>query len=210
MAASIAATVASASVSPSSPKEGSATVGRNAPPPSSSGKWRWGGLPSSWRSGSLSSAGVSLLNTAGMFSSGSNGATVSLANEDQRRSLFTPPAEEVDRQLTEQPAEMNTAGDGPVSQPSTPSELMAPPLAPSHSQRVVPSQRPSSLSQSYAPGQQVQIRRARASTSPLLPSFIDHETWFNDSKFDGSFPSRVLPFMYLGNLCVVKIGRRNY
>lgn len=70
--------------------------------------------------------------------------------------------------------------------------------------RVVPSQRPSSLSQSYVTGQVPvlgnQVRRARASTSPLLPSFIDHETWFNDPKFEGSFPSRVLPFLYLGNL----------
>jgi len=69
-----------------------------------------------------------------------------------------------------------------------------------HHQRVVPSQRPSSLSQSFAPGQHIPVRRPRASTSPLLPSFVDHETWFNDSKFDGSFPSRVLPFLYLGNL----------
>ncbi|QRV89537.1 Dual specificity phosphatase, catalytic domain [Ceratobasidium sp. AG-Ba] len=42
--------------------------------------------------------------------------------------------------------------------------------------------------------------RARASTSPLLPAFVDHQTWFNDARFDGSFPSRVLPFLYLGNL----------
>lgn len=42
--------------------------------------------------------------------------------------------------------------------------------------------------------------RARASTSPLLPAIVDHQTWFNDPRFDGSFPSRVLPFLYLGNL----------
>ncbi|CAE6427188.1 unnamed protein product [Rhizoctonia solani] len=42
--------------------------------------------------------------------------------------------------------------------------------------------------------------RARASTSPLLPAIVDHQTWFNDARFDGSFPSRVLPFLYLGNL----------
>ncbi|QRW03750.1 Dual specificity phosphatase, catalytic domain [Ceratobasidium sp. AG-Ba] len=42
--------------------------------------------------------------------------------------------------------------------------------------------------------------RARASTSPLLPALVDHQTWFNDPRFDGSFPSRVLPFLYLGNL----------
>ncbi|KIK66856.1 hypothetical protein GYMLUDRAFT_55499 [Collybiopsis luxurians FD-317 M1] len=45
-------------------------------------------------------------------------------------------------------------------------------------------------------------RRPRASTSPWLPSFFggDHQSWFNDPRFDGSFPSRVLPFLYLGNL----------
>lgn len=43
--------------------------------------------------------------------------------------------------------------------------------------------------------------RPRASTSPWLPSlFDDHQSWFNDPRFDGSFPSRVLPFLYLGNL----------
>ncbi|EIW84417.1 hypothetical protein CONPUDRAFT_135868 [Coniophora puteana RWD-64-598 SS2] len=42
------------------------------------------------------------------------------------------------------------------------------------------------------------IRRPRAST---LPAFVpDHQSWFNDPRFDGSFPSRVLPFLYLGNL----------
>ncbi|KAF8072211.1 hypothetical protein FPV67DRAFT_1411852 [Lyophyllum atratum] len=43
--------------------------------------------------------------------------------------------------------------------------------------------------------------RPRANTSPWLPSVIgDHQSWFNDPRFDGSFPSRVLPFLYLGNL----------
>lgn len=43
--------------------------------------------------------------------------------------------------------------------------------------------------------------RPRANTSPWLPSlFEDHQSWFNDPRFDGSFPSRVLPFLYLGNL----------
>ncbi|KAF7294193.1 hypothetical protein HMN09_01147700 [Mycena chlorophos] len=42
--------------------------------------------------------------------------------------------------------------------------------------------------------------RPRATTSPWLPSFGDHQSWFNDPRFDGSFPSRVLPFLYLGNL----------
>lgn len=44
--------------------------------------------------------------------------------------------------------------------------------------------------------------RPRAKTSPWLPSLFggDHQLWFNDPRFDGSFPSRVLPFLYLGNL----------
>ncbi|PCH39360.1 hypothetical protein WOLCODRAFT_29498 [Wolfiporia cocos MD-104 SS10] len=46
--------------------------------------------------------------------------------------------------------------------------------------------------------------RPRASTLPASvappPSIHDHEVWFTDPRFDGSFPSRVLPFLYLGNL----------
>ncbi|KAI0342585.1 hypothetical protein BDW22DRAFT_1330430 [Trametopsis cervina] len=47
-------------------------------------------------------------------------------------------------------------------------------------------------------------KRPRASTLPPPPSMgtvvSDHQLWFNDARFDGSFPSRVLPFLYLGNL----------
>ncbi|THH31494.1 hypothetical protein EUX98_g2692 [Antrodiella citrinella] len=32
------------------------------------------------------------------------------------------------------------------------------------------------------------------------PLSKDARVWFNDPRFDGSFPSRVLPFLYLGNL----------
>ena len=44
--------------------------------------------------------------------------------------------------------------------------------------------------------------RPRAQTMPpsRLPPWNDHQVWFNDPRFDGSFPSRVLPFLYLGNL----------
>jgi dual specificity MAP kinase phosphatase len=50
------------------------------------------------------------------------------------------------------------------------------------------------------------MRRPRASTSPHLPSLVDdHQVWFDDPRFDGSFPSRVLPFLYLGNLCVLSL-----
>lgn len=45
-------------------------------------------------------------------------------------------------------------------------------------------------------------RRARASTSPMPHVWADHWAWFSDPRFDGSFPSRVLPFLYLGNLYV--------
>ncbi|OJT14984.1 Dual specificity protein phosphatase PPS1 [Trametes pubescens] len=44
--------------------------------------------------------------------------------------------------------------------------------------------------------------RPRAHTMPpsRVPPWRDHQAWFNDARFDGSFPSRVLPFLYLGNL----------
>jgi len=43
--------------------------------------------------------------------------------------------------------------------------------------------------------------RARALTTPIsMPSRMDHNAWFTDPRFDGSFPSRVLPHLYLGNL----------
>ncbi|EKM58639.1 uncharacterized protein PHACADRAFT_253113 [Phanerochaete carnosa HHB-10118-sp] len=46
------------------------------------------------------------------------------------------------------------------------------------------------------------VRRPRASTlpPPIAKMVGDHQVWFNDPRFDGSFPSRVLPFLYLGNL----------
>ncbi|KAI0034759.1 hypothetical protein K488DRAFT_44802 [Vararia minispora EC-137] len=72
--------------------------------------------------------------------------------------------------------------------------------APSH---APPGIQPSSLPASYPTNGEAQahLRRPRASTSPLLPSLVaDHQLWFDDPRFDGSFPSRVLPFLYLGNL----------
>lgn len=77
---------------------------------------------------------------------------------------------------------------------------------------IVPSQSPRSTHASIpmsasVPGLNHAIpngkaRRPRANTSPWLPSLFggDHQAWFNDPRFDGSFPSRVLPFLYLGNL----------
>jgi dual specificity MAP kinase phosphatase len=59
---------------------------------------------------------------------------------------------------------------------------------------------PNASAFAFAP-QSLPVRRPRASTSPWLPSvFGDHQSWFADPRFDGSFPSRVLPFLYLGNL----------
>jgi dual specificity MAP kinase phosphatase len=46
------------------------------------------------------------------------------------------------------------------------------------------------------------FRRQRASTMPMTSTFTDHQSWFNDPRFNGSFPSRVLPFLYLGDLYV--------
>lgn len=48
----------------------------------------------------------------------------------------------------------------------------------------------------YPPG----FRRPRASTMPMMSTFADHQSWFNDPRFNGSFPSRVLQFLYLGDL----------
>ena len=44
------------------------------------------------------------------------------------------------------------------------------------------------------------FRRPRASATPAMPSFADRWSWFNDPRFNGSFPSRVLQFLYLGDL----------
>lgn len=45
------------------------------------------------------------------------------------------------------------------------------------------------------------VGRPRANTlPPPLANLGGHYVWFNDPRFDGSFPSRVLPFLYLGNL----------
>lgn len=52
-----------------------------------------------------------------------------------------------------------------------------------------------------APNDSTIATRPRASTLPPMSTVVsDHQTWFDDPRFDGSFPSRVLPFLYLGNL----------
>lgn len=76
----------------------------------------------------------------------------------------------------------------------------------SSSSTAFPSQGVSSLRHSATisagQGKSQTVGRPRANTSPWLPSAHggDHQSWFNDPRFDGSFPSRVLPFLYLGNL----------
>ncbi|KZT42199.1 hypothetical protein SISSUDRAFT_980478 [Sistotremastrum suecicum HHB10207 ss-3] len=42
--------------------------------------------------------------------------------------------------------------------------------------------------------------RNHSSSLPVLPHGADHYSWMNNPRFDGSLPSRVLPFLYLGNL----------
>ena len=43
-------------------------------------------------------------------------------------------------------------------------------------------------------------RRSNAAPPQVSPILHDNAIWFNHPKFDGSFPSRVLPYLYLGNL----------
>ncbi len=43
------------------------------------------------------------------------------------------------------------------------------------------------------------VGRPRAATLPASLGW-DHQAWFDDPRFDGSFPSRVLDYLYLGNL----------
>lgn len=45
------------------------------------------------------------------------------------------------------------------------------------------------------------VQAAGASSSAgSLPSHMDHNGWLKDPRFDGDFPSRVLPHLYLGDL----------
>ncbi|VDC07621.1 unnamed protein product [Peniophora sp. CBMAI 1063] len=85
----------------------------------------------------------------------------------------------------------------PSSAPATAAPVLPNPLAASASVPLPPTPPATVPSQLHlhAP------RRPRASTSPMLgPAAGDHGAWFDDPRFDGSFPSRVLPFLYLGNL----------
>ncbi|KAH7097386.1 hypothetical protein BKA62DRAFT_744835 [Auriculariales sp. MPI-PUGE-AT-0066] len=80
------------------------------------------------------------------------------------------------------------------SPPATPTPLF-PPLSSSAPNTPTPLSSP--------PGTPSPQRRSRAATSAgssKAPLVTNHHSWFNDPRFDGSFPSRVLPFLYLGNL----------
>lgn len=65
---------------------------------------------------------------------------------------------------------------------------------------ILSSSTPNASLISHSVGGRGPRRRARASTSPMPHVWADHWAWFSDPRFDGSFPSRVLPFLYLGNL----------
>ncbi|SNX82372.1 related to protein tyrosine phosphatase PPS1 [Melanopsichium pennsylvanicum] len=43
-------------------------------------------------------------------------------------------------------------------------------------------------------------QKCRANSIPVEISEMQKHDWFGKSRFDGSFPSRILPFLYLGNL----------
>ncbi|THV06302.1 hypothetical protein K435DRAFT_645520 [Dendrothele bispora CBS 962.96] len=90
-------------------------------------------------------------------------------------------------------------GYGPDALPSSSSYALGPPM--SSSLPSLPSSTMDKTIDGRIGGCKIG-RRPRASTSPWLPSLFggDHQNWFNDHRFDGSFPSRVLPFLYLGNL----------
>ncbi|SPO24880.1 related to protein tyrosine phosphatase PPS1 [Ustilago trichophora] len=43
-------------------------------------------------------------------------------------------------------------------------------------------------------------KKCRANSPSVEVLEVEKHVWFNKSRFDGSFPSRILPFLYLGNL----------
>lgn len=85
----------------------------------------------------------------------------------------------------------------------TQAPIIPPPVPPNHQHH--PPENSASVVVPPVRGEHSFTGRPRANTSPWLPSLFagDHQSWFNDPRFDGSFPSRVLPFLYLGNLCVL-------
>ncbi|KAF9463911.1 hypothetical protein BDZ94DRAFT_1297544 [Collybia nuda] len=90
-----------------------------------------------------------------------------------------------------------------IQQPTPKSPPIIVPAQASPTAQMESSSAPQVQSPPEPPLQVSQVKgRPRASTSPWLPSLFggDHQSWFNDPRFDGSFPSRVLPFLYLGNL----------
>lgn len=159
---------------------GHQVVASNAPQQDSSSRWgKWSG---SWRSGSLGLGAA-----FGSFSASTN-------NSEQQQQPSTPgvsssvPNESVPAHM--HPEVSRTGGAGSSSAP-IPSPSSSPGLGLAGLQGQMQPPTPP----------QVRATRARALTSPVsLPSHVDHSAWFMDPRFDGSFPSRVLPFLYLGNL----------
>ncbi|KAF7313061.1 hypothetical protein MKEN_00991400 [Mycena kentingensis (nom. inval.)] len=88
-----------------------------------------------------------------------------------------------------------------VVAPTPSSQPRSRPSAKSVSFAASPSSPPIAISLSVPSSvpQQTHTGRPRAKTSPWLPSFGDHQSWFNDPRFDGRFPSlKVYRFCILG------------
>lgn len=91
-------------------------------------------------------------------------------------------------------APANSGNDSDVMPGSTP------PSSPSSLLPILSTSTPGGSALMSSLGSSLPRKRARASTSPMPNVLSDHWAWFSDPRFDGSFPSRVLPFLYLGNL----------
>ncbi|PWN41790.1 hypothetical protein IE81DRAFT_347978 [Ceraceosorus guamensis] len=77
--------------------------------------------------------------------------------------------------------------------PSTPS------LSPQSPSPEVRNRTPTPRSPSTPRSPEKHARHSNNSRTPAAAPSVDHR-WFYDGRFEGSFPSRILPFLYLGNL----------
>lgn len=128
-------------------------------------------------------------------------AYLELQNE-KRRSFFVYPAEIVPMKRIEARLERAAAGT-PTRQGRPPAQSVSYAAGSDLSKFMSHAQQNQTEEElgASAPTSTGVVRRPRASTlPPPLSSPSDHQVWFNDPRFDGSFPSRVLPFLYLGNL----------
>ncbi|KAJ7576830.1 hypothetical protein C8J56DRAFT_799565 [Mycena floridula] len=125
--------------------------------------------------------------------------------QNQRLAQGRPPAKSVSFAQSPMPQQANADASKPPPATESSSPMVVPSqnhLVPKSSATTPPSTGSSSVPGATTMSLATKNRRPRASTSPWLPSLFggDHQAWFNDPRFDGSFPSRVLPFLYLGNL----------